>query len=289
MGGYGALKPQLLATIAETICNNPAYFTTLTETWGELWRREVQGYRVSHSLQSIRETRGGGIAILHTEKWNQLKATKNEYYVLAAFERRKNGVQEDKIILAAVYIPPVNRRSKQKGYSKILEDLHSKTLQLQLKHNVWPERLLLVGDFNAHLGQMPFGEPRMALQSRNDAGKSWYLTQHYSKCQRMVDSRGLALDGLCSNDQLLILNGQALGDRQGKETFNGPHGCSVLDYAIVHRDTLADMHIEKLDYMCKAYHNALITCIYGGCDRSKSTRQQDRHTHTAPIHLTVEQ
>ena len=38
----------------------------------------------------------------------------------------------------------------------------------------------------------------------------------------------------------------------------------MLDYAIVHRDTLADVQIEKLDYMCKAYHNALITSIYEG-------------------------
>ena len=130
MGGYGALKPQLLATISESLCNTPVDFITLTETWGELSPGDIQGYTVSRNLQSNRETRGGGIAILHTREWHLMSAFQRDYYVLAAFEKRIRGKQADKFILAAVYIPPVNRRTAQKGYSEIIEELCSETLQM---------------------------------------------------------------------------------------------------------------------------------------------------------------
>ena len=42
----------------------------------------------------------------------------------------------------------------------------------------------------------------------------------------------------------------------------GPHGRSVLDFAIVHKEAKADMCVERLDYLGKAFHNALIVGLY---------------------------
>ena len=67
---------------------------------------------------------------------------------------------------------------------------------------------------------------------------------------------------MCTNNELLVLNGRAKSDRQGIETYRGPHGKSVLDYAIVHKEALADMQIEQLDFLSKSYHNALIVGLF---------------------------
>ena len=65
MGGYGTLKPQLLANVAQELCNQPSDFMVLTETWGELTPSDIADYQVHSSLQSTRAHKGGGIAILH--------------------------------------------------------------------------------------------------------------------------------------------------------------------------------------------------------------------------------
>ena len=57
----------------------------------------------------------------------------------------------------------------------------------------------------------------------------------------MVNACGEAQHHMCTSNELMVQNSRAKSNRYGKETFRGPYGKSVLDYAIVHKDMLADM------------------------------------------------
>ena len=55
---------------------------------------------------------------------------------MAAFERVTASKRKERVLLTAVYIPPVNSHAPTKGYSDILVDLASDKLRLQLQHNI---------------------------------------------------------------------------------------------------------------------------------------------------------
>ena len=121
---------------------------------------------------------------------------------------------------------------------------------------------------------------------RDEWHNSWYMTGRFSKCERKVDARGEALHRMCTNNELLVLNGRAKSDRQGFETYTGPHGKSVLDYAIVHKEALADLQIEQLDFLSKSYHNALIIGLFDTQQEAPQEPAQPKSVRVAPIHLT---
>ena len=69
------LKPQLLASVTESLGERKADFIALQETSGYLTPSEIAGYMTPAALQYIRpNARGGGIALLHTPNWHCMEA-----------------------------------------------------------------------------------------------------------------------------------------------------------------------------------------------------------------------
>ena len=92
-----------------------------------------------------------------------------------------------------------------------------------------------------------------------------------------------------------MLNGRTKNDRQGKHTYFGPHGKSVLDLALVHADACADLEIERLevDTWQKAGHHALIVGLFSKAKPATRTQHSDVevcvNNRTRPLQLTDRQ
>ena len=67
---------------------------------------------------------------------------------------------------------------------------------------------------------------------------------------KKMNAYGNDLRDLCISSGLCILNGRTIGDMQGKYTYIGPQGCSVVDYAlaskVLRKNILSSFEVENL-------------------------------------------
>ena len=104
------------------------------------------------------------------------------------------------------------------------------------------DEVLLLGDFNAHVGQLD--ERGDSVRTSVDAPAP--LRQLRSSSDAKVDAFGRALAGLCQAHDLSIINGRAVGDSPAACTcFNTRQGSSVIDLYIA--SVALFTHVRRLE------------------------------------------
>jgi len=124
------------------------------------------------------------------------------------------------VVLAGVYIPPANSRFVATSYSVSLDALAESVAVLCLRHSIPREGVLLLGDFNAHVGHLDCGRPLLSAPLAGPAvPHGYYGTTHYTECQgRSATLRGESLNRACQRHAWLLLNGRAPSDMLGRAT-----------------------------------------------------------------------
>ena len=94
-----------------------------------------------------------------------LDCLRGAHYVAAAL---RVGPKQ-KVILGGVYIPPSHSRYMTVAYADLLDEVAEAVAALQLRHSITSEAVLLVGDFNAHIGRERCGQPLPAVTAHGFA------------------------------------------------------------------------------------------------------------------------
>ena len=120
----------------------------------------VGSYRMVNSLQSTCQSgHGGGIALLLHPEYHPLGSRVSTYYIAAALQHFST---DTKYLVCAVYIPPASLQRRPEGfqgYGFVLEAMQGDLLGLLLEHNIVANIIIIMGNFNAHIGKSPCGIP----------------------------------------------------------------------------------------------------------------------------------
>ncbi|BET02785.1 Reverse transcriptase (RNA-dependent DNA polymerase) [Nesidiocoris tenuis] len=90
--------------------------------------------------------------------------------------------------------------------------------------------VVLVGDWNAHIGDLNQGEDLQFTDS--------FLTHHRSSRDAVIDAWGRKLVDFMESYGFMVINGRSKGDKLGEYTFHGARGCSVVDQCWVNSEAL---------------------------------------------------
>lgn len=120
------------------------------------------------------------------------------------------------------------------------------------------ENIILMGDFNARIGNQQDLEPNMS--------------DHYCLLETGRNSKDVKLDGrgiqfldFCNENGLVVLNGRINGDADGEYTYISKTGCSVIDLCCASGEWIK--HIKDFKVIEKQYtkHMPIILTInFGG-------------------------
>ena len=124
----------------------------------------------------------GGIALAVREGGRVLSVERSPNFVAAALQLPRVGLA----IVAGIYIPPVNSVHFT-TYSRTLDNLAEAVGVLQLRHGIARERVLIGGDFNAHVGREDCGRPRCIPELGWGAvAQGTYQVRRFSRCTGSV-------------------------------------------------------------------------------------------------------
>src|SRR6266404_4901128 len=101
---------------------------------------------------------------------------------------------------------------------------------------------LFLGDFNARIGQ---------LDNVNLNSDCWETRHSKDNC---INARGHQVLEFCANNDLIIINGRGLSDKNGDFTFVNANGQSVIDFALISRDCFDLVRDFKIDYRIESDH-----------------------------------
>ena len=154
--GWSAGKIDELVDYIDTLPALP-HVVALIETKRPLSGEVIPGYSTCAEWQSpCMGGNAGGIALACRTSCSVLTLEVTRNYVAAAVKVLGVGMG----VLAAVYIPPVNSRHFT-HYATVLNSLAESLGVLQMRHEIPRENVLFGGDWNAHLGRMDCGRPRI--------------------------------------------------------------------------------------------------------------------------------
>ena len=95
-----------------------------------------------------------GLALAFREGIGTILGTEITWWFVAVAVERPGGVQ---FLVVGVYIPPHESSNVWAKYVDILGTLHETVGRLSLVHSIPPSCVLLVSDWNAHVGRLPCG------------------------------------------------------------------------------------------------------------------------------------
>ena len=99
-------------------------------------------------------------------------------------------------IIVAVYIPPVRQGYMAYKYADIWDGIMESAWNLQLAQQVQEDNVLILGDFNAHVGAHQGGtlSEKVALGRCHSNYIGFKLTMsQFSQCSKDMDCRGTSL------------------------------------------------------------------------------------------------
>ena len=193
-------------------------------------------FSVSHApgiKLSSQGRRSGGVALLVKKTLAAHSTTLDSDCDTMVAIRICNPLLGDTIIICA-YIPPIESpyyKDREISTNMIaLEDLIVKFQES------FPQSTIVVcGDLNARIGRWTMHADDDSLEDECEATTcpcTGYSSPRNSQ-DSVTNTFGKMLRNLCIAFHGLILNGCAIGDRQGKYTYLSPNGDSVIDYCLV--------------------------------------------------------
>ena len=96
----------------------------------------------------------GGVALAFREGGGTLLGTESTQWFVAAAVELPGGLR---FLVVGVYVPPHESSNVRVKYVDILGTLHETVGRLSLAHSIPLSRVLMVGDWNAHVGRLPCG------------------------------------------------------------------------------------------------------------------------------------
>ena len=150
---------------------------------------------------------------------------------------------DDDIYVCSMYLPP-----QSSSYQKrITSDYFLRLEDEILKYNSLG-KVILCGDMNARTRT----EPDYINNTKNpldltsahltDIDSTLHQSNRCSRDQIITNPNGKRLNNLCKEFDLRILNGRCLDDSLGQFTCFNWNGCSVVDYCVVSKELLNDVH-----------------------------------------------
>ena len=96
----------------------------------------------------------GGVALAFRKGTGTILGTESTWWFVAAAVELPGGVQ---FLVVGVYVLPHESSNVRVKYVDILGTLHEMVGCLSLAHSIPPSHMLMVGDWNAHVGRLPCG------------------------------------------------------------------------------------------------------------------------------------
>ena len=124
-------------------------------------------------------------------------------------------------------------------------------------------KVLLVGDMNARIGLEDVGAEGETLLERKSEDKR-------------KNQEGDILIDLCEENGYTILNGKIKGDEQGKMTYIGPKGASVIDYLIANEEAKSFVKEMVVEERVKSDHLPIIVTLKGGTTEKKKLKYEKK-------------
>lgn len=138
--------------------------------------------------------------------------------------------------------------------------------------------ILLCGDFNSRTGKC-----NLCFDDDADDTEDYVRSDQY--CQRqskdqVINQFGRMLLDLCSAFQLVILNGNCKGDREGNFTYISREGSSVIDYFICSQEMLPFIQELKVIERFESKHMPVDLLIGKTADECDNGRKDNKHAYT---------
>ena len=180
--GLGGGKLAALVSTLDAAGSSP-HAVALQEVDGPVPERAHERYWTSPDLgNTALAPRGGrGVALLLRQDVRLLGAIPDVCFLAAALSIPGHG----QMVVVAVYIPPVQRGYAARRYCEIWESALEAARRLQMRYSVPVDALALLGDFNAHLGDLRVGElpESVAREHRSEGYRGYMVTPlRYSEC-----------------------------------------------------------------------------------------------------------
>ena len=112
-------------------------------------------------------SRGRGVAVLLREGIVCLGSVVEDHWVAVAVRDAQLG----DLVVVAAYLPPSNRGGGAVSYCEYWAGMLEAGHRLQLRCGISESRVVILGDMNAHLGELPGGQvPEVLLQKCRQEG-----------------------------------------------------------------------------------------------------------------------
>ena len=205
----------------------------------------VEGYSTYPGMQNVDLYPGhvlaggpgncGGVAVLlRSPGYRELHSERHKYWVASAIKCVETA---DTWVVAAIYVPPAASQfydQQDSGLGGYLDALLEDVRMLQMRYHVPNTHVLLGGDLNAHVsahhakggGPLPCGEVQddvLSLSFEGSHGNApvyslMRCSESTIRIEHVHTPRGDAVNRMCRNHGLLVLNGRAQSDRHGAYT-----------------------------------------------------------------------
>ncbi|EZA55105.1 hypothetical protein X777_05360, partial [Ooceraea biroi] len=208
----------------------------LTETWieekgwkkMEAWMPKEFKWEIQYATRDKKKGRGSGGMIVGVKKNIRMKDVQKETRGIISYKVKIKG-EIWRII--SIY----NREGKKRTLEELEEKIENER-----------EKKLIIGDFNARTAQK--GE--IVWNGEEESKRT-------SK-DKTINRQGMDLIEKIEKMGLGILNGNKEEDEQGKWTFTGTMGKSVIDYAICNAETWEEIKSFKIGERTEADHQPLV-------------------------------
>lgn len=202
--------------------------------------------------------KSGGIILLYKKTLNgAIKiVTKTPNTIWIQLNAGDFGWKND-IFLATVYIPPANSNYYSEQFN---------TIETDIAHYSSMGDVMLMGDFNARLGNMQdfiIDDSNKYIDLPVD-----YQTDHQNirnNLDTKKNTHGKCLIDMCIATQLRIINGRTVGDTFGNYTYHDSRGSSTIDYFICNtnlQNKIWGVNIQNINYLSRHCQvSCFIKCI----------------------------